>query len=116
MDQARKMLNMRIKLDVWTQGVTEAIREEIREKVRDLFCQYALPRRVWLYLKRIRHMKLASTSIDPAATGGKGKRNAKGKAVESKYGDPVMQGPEDVIANGEIRSLINIYYPIGSTP
>ena len=38
MDQAAKMLNMRIKVDVWSQGIAENIRVEIRERVRDLFC------------------------------------------------------------------------------
>src|SRR3954452_14633081 len=116
MDQARRMLNMRTKVDVWTQGVAETIREEIREKVRDLFCQYALPRRVWFYLKQIRHMKLAGITIGSTATGGEGKGKGRGKAIDSKYGDPVMDGPEDVIANGETLPLVSIYCHIRPTP
>lgn len=55
MDQAAKMLNMRIKIDVWSQGLSNSRRKDIREKLGQLFCQ--LPeRRVWLYLKRVRFM------------------------------------------------------------
>jgi hypothetical protein len=114
MDQASRMLNMRIKADVWTQGVAENIREEIREHVRDLFCQRTLPRRVWLYLKQIRHMKLAGITIESTATG-EGKGEGRGKVTNSKYGDPAMDGPEDVIANGETLPLV-IHYPSRPTP
>lgn len=39
MDQAAKMLNMRIKVDVWSAGVDESIREQIQEHVQKLFCE-----------------------------------------------------------------------------
>ena len=55
MDQASKMLNMRIKIDVWSKGLSNSIREDIREKLGELFCQLPV-RRVWLYLKRVRFM------------------------------------------------------------
>ncbi|KAH0538534.1 hypothetical protein FGG08_004867 [Glutinoglossum americanum] len=89
MDQSAKMLNMRIKVDVWSQGLAPDIREEIREKVRDLFCRYAAPQRVYYYLKRIRYMKLRGTETNLTPTG-------KAKAAGSERLD---DGPEDVIAN-----------------
>ena len=55
MDQAAKMLNLRIKIDVWSQGLSKNQREDIREKLGQLFCQLAT-RRVWLYLKHVRFM------------------------------------------------------------
>jgi hypothetical protein len=91
MDQAAKMLNMRIKIDVWSQGLDESIREEIREHLRDLFCQ--LPaRRVWYYLKRIRHMRMKGNKSDGTV----------GSQLDS---DNLLDGPEDVIVNGKYPSL-----------
>jgi hypothetical protein len=52
MDQARKMLNMRIKIDVFTKGLDERFREGVRKDLRELFCQLS-PQRVWLYLKSV---------------------------------------------------------------
>ena len=55
MDQAGKMLKMRIKIDVWSQGLSNDQRENIRKNLGELFVQ--LPaRRVWLYLKSVRLM------------------------------------------------------------
>jgi hypothetical protein len=90
MEQARRMLNMRIKIDVFTQGLKEDFREGVRENVRELFCQLP-PRRVWFYLKHVRSMLLQDRSIgpkDPIAT-----------ALED---DLIMNGPEDFIARGSI--------------
>ena len=64
MDQARRMLNMRIKIDVWSQGLSESIRGDLRDKLRELFCQLP-PRRVWYYLKSIRLMHLSKGKSDP---------------------------------------------------
>lgn len=90
MDQAAKMRNMRIKIDVWSQGVAEDRRAEIREHLRDLFCQ--LPaRRVWLYLKQIRFMHME----------GKKSVGMIGSQLDS---DEVMNGPEDIIVNGKYPS------------
>ena len=53
MDQAKKMLNLRIKIDVWSKGLSNSQREDIQLKLGKLFCQ--LPeRRMWLYLKSVR--------------------------------------------------------------
>jgi hypothetical protein len=75
-DQARKMLNMRIKIDVWSKGMEESIRDEIRENLRELFCQLP-PHRVWHYLKNIRYLQLS----------------------ERIKAEDIVDGPEDVIAN-----------------
>ena len=65
MDQASKMLNMRIKIDVWSQGLSKSHREDIREKLGKLFCQLPV-RRIWLYLKRVRLMLRTGTKKDAA--------------------------------------------------
>ena len=78
MEQARRMLKMRIKVDVWSQGLDEGFRESIRRNVRDLFCQLPV-RRVWFYLKQVRHMRMGNSEFG-------GKRS--------------FDGPEDVIAKG----------------
>ena len=57
MNQAVKMLNMRIKIDVWTQRLDESFRKKIRENLRELFCQLST-RRVWYCLKQIKNMLL----------------------------------------------------------
>jgi len=84
LDQSAKMLKMRIKIDVWTQGHDENFRENVRENLQDLFCQ--LPaRRVWYYLKRFRYMFQKESAT-----------------VESQLGpDDLWDGPEDVIVNGK---------------
>jgi hypothetical protein len=85
MEQAGTMRFLRIKIDVCTKGFREATREKIRENVRDLCCQ--LPaRRLWMYLKSLRIMKLCSpeTFIETLASG------------------EFMDGPEDVSVKGEM--------------
>jgi hypothetical protein len=87
LDQAAKMLKLRIKIDVWSQGLDERIRVEIREHLRDLFCQ--LPaRRVWLYLKRIRYMRMREIKSNGTV----------GLELDS---DDFADGPEDIIVNGK---------------
>lgn len=83
LDQAAKMVNMRIKIDVWTQGLDESFRDKVRENLRELFCQLP-PRRVWYYLKRIRHMLLRD-------------RIMLGPQPVPDH----LEGPEDVIVNGK---------------
>jgi hypothetical protein len=88
MDQAGRMLKMRIKIDVWSQGLDESFRAKIREHLQDLYCQ--LPaRRVWYYLKHFRNMSL----------GGHGAHGM----VESQPDN--IDGPEDVIVNGKYSPL-----------
>ena len=91
MDQAHRMLKMRIKIDVWSQGLDESFRAGIRENLRDLYCQ--LPtRRVWYYLKLVRNMLL----------GGNG---AHGMVEPQPDPEDIMGGPEDVIINGKYSLL-----------
>lgn len=84
------MLNMRIKIDVFTKGLEEDFREGVRENLRELFCQLP-PQRVWFYLKHVRNMFLQDRSIAPNDM----------TALES---DVIVDGPEDAIAKGSIHS------------
>ena len=89
MDQAAKMLNMRIKIDVWSQGLSNGQRNDIREKLGTLFCQ--LPaRRVWLYLKRVRFML------------GRGENREADQTFDVSRLEPYRRGKEaeDVIVDG----------------
>jgi hypothetical protein len=87
LDQSAKMLNLRIKIDVWTQGLDEGFRENVRVNLRELYFQ--LPaRRVWYYLKRIRYMILKNRTPGPQPAS-----------------DDMTDGPEDVLVNGEYHSL-----------
>ncbi|KAL9100393.1 MAG: hypothetical protein Q9163_004236 [Psora crenata] len=95
MDQAAKMLNMRIKIDVWSQGIDERIRINIREQLGVLFCQLP-PRRVWFYVKRVRHMLLRSREPD----------ERHGPQLDM---DNLMNGAEDIIANGK-KDLCRLMY------
>jgi hypothetical protein len=88
MEQARRMLNMRIKVDMWSKSLDENFREGIRENVRDLFCQLPV-RRVWFYLKLIRHMRLDSGNVGGLENSGFDGGNSPDE-------------PEDVIAKGRI--------------
>ncbi|KFY72462.1 hypothetical protein V499_07421 [Pseudogymnoascus sp. VKM F-103] len=86
MEQARNMMNMRIKFDVWSTGLNEHIRNNIRENLRHIFSQ--LPaRRVWYYLKHIRNIALRDRSIE---------------------GSVICEGPDDVIAKGDTFLLSHV--------
>jgi hypothetical protein len=78
------MVKMRIKIDVWSQGLHESKREEIRDHLRDIYC--GLPaRRVWFYLKHIRNMHVRSDRL-----------------LGTQFNlENVADGPEDGIANGK---------------
>ena len=102
MDQAAKMLNMRIKIDVWSKGLSNARREDIREKLAELFCQ--LPaRRVWLYLKRTRLMLRvgARNWTDQSFNPTKFKKWRKGEDAE----DHIIEG-KFLISRGILRAFI----------
>ena len=93
-DQARKMLNMRIKIDVWSQGVDEYRRQEFRDQMARCFWQLP-PRRIWLYLKNVRILKL------------NGKKMAGRQKVDaSQLRFPDQRGyAEDVIAEGQYYAV-----------
>jgi len=75
---------MRIKIDVWSQGLDESKRVKIRENLRDLFCQLPV-RRLWFYLKQLRLMQLIERP----------------EWFPDLVDDiPDMDGPEDVIVKG----------------
>ncbi|KFY44361.1 hypothetical protein V495_03503 [Pseudogymnoascus sp. VKM F-4514 (FW-929)] len=82
MDQGRKMLNMRIKFDVWSTGLNERFRQTIRENLEAVFCQLPV-RRVWYYLKFYRAMMLSDGVPDETYARGD---------------DMMADGPEDTIA------------------
>ena len=88
MEQARRMLNMRIKVHVWSKSLDENFREGIRKNVRDLFCQLPV-RRVGFYLKQVCHMRLDSGNVSGLENSG-------------------FDGPEDVIAKGRILHHLTI--------
>jgi hypothetical protein len=98
MDQASRMLNMRIKIDVWSNGLDENFREIIRENLRDLFCE--LPaRRVLYYLKHLRHLQL------------KGFRPNGDQGSRLDIED-LMDGPEDVLVRGKFSIMLEIARPV----
>lgn len=84
-DQAHKMVNMRIKIDVWSKGLEESEREDIHEKLRDLFCQLQA-RRLWFYLKQLRPILL--------------RERPESLADLNDDIQAYMDGPEDVIVKG----------------
>lgn len=95
MDQARKMLNMRIKIDVWSQGVDEDIRQQARDNLMDLFCQHIPLQRLWLYMKQIRNM-LLGPKYDT--------NDMQNDHTEQVY----LEGPEDVI----VKSTYEPYHKV----
>ncbi|KFY95462.1 hypothetical protein V498_03342 [Pseudogymnoascus sp. VKM F-4517 (FW-2822)] len=78
LEQARNMLKMRVKFDVWSAGLDEGFRNDIRENLMDIFSQFPV-QRVWYYLKQLRNMFLQG---------------------DSKEGDAIVNGLEDMIASG----------------
>jgi len=102
MDQASKMVKMRIKIDVWTQGLDESFREKVRENLQDLFWQFPA-RRVWYYLKQIKVRLLNGNWLD----GTVGSRLAL---------DHLMEGPEDVIVKGKYHLMNPIVIPFLTLP
>ncbi|OAA74496.1 hypothetical protein LEL_08077 [Akanthomyces lecanii RCEF 1005] len=77
MDQAARMINLRIKIDVWSQGIDEGLRQTNRVGLRDTYRQFPR-RRLWLYLKRWRLMELGQQ--------------------HGVYDDSFVDGPEDIVA------------------
>jgi hypothetical protein len=84
------MLNMRIKIDVFTKGLDESFREGVRDDLCELFCQLP-PRRVWFYLKQVRNMLL------------RGRNAVLEDELEMDEAGVHMDGPEDPITRGSIH-------------
>lgn len=84
------MVNMRIKIDIWSQGLEESKREDIRRNLEDIFCQ--LPtRRLWYYAK---HLRLRTMSLRrPGVFQG---------SNDDDTLDEYMDGPEDVIVKCKV--------------
>jgi len=84
MDQTRRMLKLRIKIDVWSQGLDESLRQRNRLLLIEIYLRLP-PCRVWFFVKRIRtasleHSKAFQTEIDF---------------------DDCFQGSENIIARGK---------------
>ena len=99
MDQAHIMVDMRIKIDVWSKGTDEEIRENIRERFMDLFSQ--LPaRRLWFYLKHIQNMSLRMISIDSIVS--------RTRSMDVSDIEKLTNGPEDIIAKGDVTFYFDL--------
>ncbi|TQV91725.1 hypothetical protein IF1G_09791 [Cordyceps javanica] len=98
MDQVSRMRRLRIKIDVWSQGIDEGLRQANREYLVDIYRQFPR-RRLWLYLKQWRQMELGQfLKID---------------------GDNFFDGPEDIVAKAsrllKCDALNNMmYFAVGN--
>jgi cell division septal protein FtsQ len=95
MEQTKKMINMRIKVDVWFEGRDKNLQKCIRENVDDLFCQLPV-RIVWLYLKLFYYMMMNSSGVSQLENLGFG-------------GEDLVDGPEDIIAKSKILHNLPVY-------
>jgi hypothetical protein len=104
-DQARIMLNLRIKIDVWSKRVDERIRQQARDNLIDLYCELP-PQRIWLYLKHIRHMLLRPRRDHPSPP----MSNPPGitNGIQQDDAEEFVEGPEDVIAKGICSSSTSV--------
>ncbi|KAI0165415.1 hypothetical protein GGR52DRAFT_558618 [Hypoxylon sp. FL1284] len=85
LEQAQRMLTLRIKIDVWSKGIPEPIREQARIWLGDIYVEGCPSRRILLYLKRIRAMILW--------------HDKEGHTMQEAGKDSsVLDGPEDTIA------------------
>ena len=83
MEQAKKMVNLVIKVDVWIKHLSAGAKNEVRLNRQELLI--TLPaRRVWFFLKQIRNI--------------------------SRSNNPQLDGPEDVIAAGIDSALLTTDY------
>jgi hypothetical protein len=85
-DQARGLLYIRIKLDSTTTGCPEDEREEARNNFVNLYDDFPV-QVIWIYLKRIRFMKLDGSMI--------GVRNV---LEDSELPAEHLKGLEDIVA------------------
>ncbi len=80
MDQSRRMLVLRVKIDSWSEGVDRAIRQRNRDFLNKIYLRLPPPR-VWLYFKRVRLMQVSDMSSQDISQ--------------------IENGLEDVLAEGE---------------
>jgi hypothetical protein len=90
------MINLRIKIDVWSQGIDERIRERNRQLLIDTYMGFP-PARVWYYLKHVSMHKKNDLS------GGMLLRQKSSKDIPDvgeSGSNEHLSGPEDVVAKG----------------
>lgn len=88
-DEARNLLFRRIKLDSSTRFLSQDTRAEMRRSFLDIYEKYPV-QVIWIYLKRIRFMRLGGTEI-----------NFRNVIEDSNLRADKLEGPEDVVARGE---------------
>jgi hypothetical protein len=95
MTQAALMWKLRVKIDVWSRGLDESLRQRNRELLIEAYL-WLPPRRVWHFVK---HIRFAFLSKKPRLG-----------AEDESYDplDPLVQGPEDIIAQG--KCSVSIVY------
>lgn len=100
MEQAERMAKFRVKIDVWSQGVSEDIRSRNRSIVDAMLLD--MPRhRYWLYIKFMRHR--APTSGANIIANEVMRKKLRG---EESGGLGVLSGPEDVVVLGRFSSTM----------
>lgn len=87
LEQAHRMLTLRIKIDVWSKGIPEHIRAQAREWLIESYFEGCPSRTVLHYLKRVRLMVLYHD---------KEGRFMKGTNID----DSKVEGAEDIVAEG----------------
>jgi len=82
------MWKLRVKIDVWSQGLEESLRQRNRVLLIKSYLQLP-PRRVWLFVKRMRFELLTNP-----------------QSFETEIDiDDCVHGPEDIIAKGKCLRL-----------
>jgi hypothetical protein len=89
------MWKLRVKIDVWSNGLEESLRQRNRELLIETYLRLP-PRRVWFFLKHIRLAFLGQAA------------GLEGENELYDRGDLYAQGPEDTIARG--KCLLSIIY------
>ena len=90
------MWKLRVKIDVWSQGLDESLRQRNRELLIEAYLRLP-PRRVWCFVKSIRFACLKQMA------------GPKGESEPYDLVDSFVQGPEDIIAQG--KCLVSYVYP-----
>lgn len=83
------MWKLRVKIDVWSQGLDESLRQRNRELLIEAYLRLP-PHRVWHFVK---HIRLAYLTQMAGPMGGNGPCHLE---------DSFVEGPEDIIAQGNL--------------